>query len=199
MTSGDILEIAVGTGVVTRARGYCRSRSPSRTSLRCGHSRARAGIAGRVHALNQVKRLWSLARSRGIAAQGRHHRHRSEVRNDRRAKSHPGLERVRWHEADALALPFGDHLFNCVLYQFGVMFFLDKQSAVCEILRVLKPGCRFLFSVWGTREGSIWQVATAAVGQFLSRDPASLVSIVRERYPDFGPSLAAEKLAEHRR
>jgi hypothetical protein len=43
-------------------------------------------------------------------------------------------------------------------------------------LRVLKPGSGFLFSVWGRREGSVWEVATNVVGEFLSRDPASLVS-----------------------
>ena len=93
-----------------------------------------------------------------------------------RAKSHSGLDQVRWQEADALALPFGDRLFDCVLCQFGAMFFPDKPTAFREALRVLRPGCRFLFSVWGKREGSVWEVATNVVGEFLSRDPASLVS-----------------------
>jgi len=37
------------------------------------------------------------------------------------AKSHSGLGRVRWQEADALtlALPFGDRLFDCIICQFG--------------------------------------------------------------------------------
>ena len=98
-----------------------------------------------------------------------------------RAKSHPGVERVRWQEADALALPFGDRGFDCVVCQFGVMFFPDKRAAFGEVLRVLQPGGRFLFSVWGDRRGSIWEVATNIVGEFLSRDPESLVS---PRYDD---------------
>jgi SAM-dependent methyltransferase len=134
MTSGHILEIAAGTGVVTRA--LTRLLPPE--------------VAITATDLNPAMLDW--------------------------AKSHPGLERVRWQEADALALPFGDRLFDCVLCQFGVMFFPGKETAFREVLRVLKPGSRFLFSVWGTREGSIWEVATDVVGGFLSRDPASLVS-----------------------
>lgn len=97
------------------------------------------------------------------------------------AKSHPGMERVRWQEADALALPFGDRLFDCVVCQFGIMFFPDKRAGFREALRVLRPGGRFLFSVWGDRRGSMWDVATNVVGEFLSRDPESMVS---PRYDD---------------
>jgi len=134
MTSGHILEIAAGTGIVTRA--LARVLPPE--------------VAITATDLNPAMLD--------------------------RAKSHSDLERVRWQEADALALPFGDRLFDCVLCQFGAMFFPDKPTAFREALRVLRPGCRFLFSVWGKREGSVWEVATNVVGEFLSRDPASLVS-----------------------
>ena len=46
-----------------------------------------------------------------------------------RAQSHPGSERVRWQQADALALPFDDSTFDAIACQFGVMFFPDKQGA----------------------------------------------------------------------
>jgi ubiquinone/menaquinone biosynthesis C-methylase UbiE len=61
-------------------------------------------------------------------------------------------ERVRWQQADALALPFHDSSFDAVVCQFGAMFFADKQAAFREALRVLKPGGRFLFKVWDRRE-----------------------------------------------
>jgi ubiquinone/menaquinone biosynthesis C-methylase UbiE len=32
---------------------------------------------------------------------------------------------VRWQQADALDLPFGDGAFDLVICQFGVMFFPD--------------------------------------------------------------------------
>jgi SAM-dependent methyltransferase len=134
MTAGHVLEIAAGTGVVTRALARALP----------------AAVAITATDLNPAM----LAR----------------------AKSHPGLERVQWREADALALPFGDHLFDRALCQFGAMFFPDKKAAFREVLRVLRPGGRFLFNVWGEREGSVWEVVTQAVGASLARDPASLVS-----------------------
>jgi SAM-dependent methyltransferase len=75
-----------------------------------------------------------------------------------------------------LALPFGDRLFDCVVCQFGVMFFPDKQAGFREALRVLRPGGRFLFSVWGDREGSVFDMAADVVGGALCRNPASLAS-----------------------
>jgi SAM-dependent methyltransferase len=92
------------------------------------------------------------------------------------AKSHPGLDRVQWRVADALAVPFGDRQFDYVLCQFGVMFFPDKRAAFREARRVLRPGGQFLFSVWGDRKDSPFDVVAQVVGERLSRDPASLVS-----------------------
>src|SRR5215469_11445981 len=57
-----------------------------------------------------------------------------------------------------------------------LMFFPDKVAAFREALRVLRPGSRFLFSVWGSREGSVADVVVTVVGQFLSRDPEALVA-----------------------
>jgi len=93
-----------------------------------------------------------------------------------RAKAHPGLSRVRRQEADALALPFADRQFAYVLCQFGVMFFPDKRAAFREACRVLQPGGGFLFSVWGDRTDSPFELVAQVVGECLSRDPASLVS-----------------------
>jgi len=59
-----------------------------------------------------------------------------------------GLERVKWQQADALALPFPDASFDAVVCQFGVMFFPDRVKGYREARRVLKPGGRFVFNVW---------------------------------------------------
>jgi SAM-dependent methyltransferase len=64
------------------------------------------------------------------------------------AASKPGVERVRFQQADAQALPFPDASFDVVVCQFGVMFFPDRVAGMREARRVLKPGGRYLFSVW---------------------------------------------------
>ena len=134
MTVGQVLELATGTGIVTRALA------------RLLH----ADVAITATDLNPAMLD--------------------------RAKSHPGLERVQWQEADASALPFGDGRFDWVLCQFGVMFFPDKRAAFRETRRVLRRSGRFLFSVWGDRRDSPFEVVAQVVGERLSRPPASLVS-----------------------
>jgi SAM-dependent methyltransferase len=135
MTSGHVLEIAAGTGVVTRELIRMLPKSVVITATDLSQPM-----------LN-------------------------------RAQSHPGSERVRWQQADALALPFDDSGFDEIVCQFGVMFFADKQAAFREALRVLKPGGRFLFEVWDRREEiAIQYAASEIVGRALSLDPASLLA-----------------------
>src|SRR4051812_21930063 len=55
---------------------------------------------------------------------------------------------VKWQVADALSLPFGDGTFDCVVVQFGVMFYPDRVKGFSETCRVLKPGGAFLFNSW---------------------------------------------------
>jgi ubiquinone/menaquinone biosynthesis C-methylase UbiE len=96
------------------------------------------------------------------------------------AKTQLRSARVRWQQADALALPFEDGEFDAVVCQFGVMFFPDKRKAFAEARRVLKPGSRFLFNVWDSLEANdVSLVVTDAVAgcfpenppQFLRRTP----------------------------
>ena len=60
--------------------------------------------------------------------------------------------RVTLRAADAQALPFDDSGFDLVVCQFGAMFFPDRVGAYREARRVLRPGGRFLFSVWDSLE-----------------------------------------------
>jgi len=133
--SGHVLELAAGTGIVTRAM--------ARTLP--------AAVAMTATDLNPAMLV--------------------------QAKSHAGLERVQWQEADALSLPFANQQFDYIVCQFGVMFFPDKVAGFREALRVLRSGGRFLFSVWGDRfPSTVSDVVVTVVGRFLSRDPESLVS-----------------------
>jgi ubiquinone/menaquinone biosynthesis C-methylase UbiE len=61
-------------------------------------------------------------------------------------------EAVRWLQADACSLPFGDRMFDAVAWQFGIMFVPDKGLAAREAYRVLKSGGLFLFNVWDAME-----------------------------------------------
>ena len=57
----------------------------------------------------------------------------------------PGIE---WVLCGAEALDLGDGLFDCVISQFGMMFFADRRKSVDEMMRVLKPGGSLAVAVW---------------------------------------------------
>ncbi len=79
---------------------------------------------------------------------------------------------VTWRQANAQALPFEDASFEAVVCQFGVMFFPDKIGAYREALRVLKPGGRFLFNVWGALDANpVSRVVSDTVAGFFPDDP----------------------------
>ncbi len=56
--------------------------------------------------------------------------------------------KVKWMEIDAHTLPFEDGTFDCIISQFGVMFYNDRLNAFKEAWRVLKPGGTFIFNSW---------------------------------------------------
>jgi SAM-dependent methyltransferase len=59
-------------------------------------------------------------------------------------------------QGDAHQLPFPDSTFDLVSSRFGVMFFQDCVSAMREVRRVLKPGGRACFVVWGPLGQPYW-------------------------------------------
>ncbi len=80
--------------------------------------------------------------------------------------------RAALQPADALALPFPDASFDCVVCQFGAMFFPDKVAGYREARRVLRAGGTFLFSIWdGIEENVFAHVVTQAVGGMFPNDP----------------------------
>ena len=111
MTVGNVLEIAAGTGVVTRAL---------------------------VHTLPEAVSITATDLNPPMLD---------------RARSHAGMARVHWQQANALALPFGEHEFDCAICQFGVMFFADKRAAFRETFRVLKARRPVPVHCLGSRRG----------------------------------------------
>ena len=66
----------------------------------------------------------------------------------RKAAAYLELRNVRFDVASAGHLPFPANAFDAVISRFGVMFFDSPVDAVCEMLRVLKPGKKLALAVW---------------------------------------------------
>ncbi|MDB5422846.1 MAG: SAM-dependent methyltransferase [Phenylobacterium sp.] len=99
---------------------------------------------------------------------------------------------VTWREADAQALPFGDASFDAVVCQFGVMFFPDKAAGFSEARRVLKPGGRFVFSVWDSLEANdISRAVHEAVASLFPDNPPSFYARTPFGYHDEAQIRAA--------
>lgn len=84
--------------------------------------------------------------------------------------------KVTWQACDATRLPFADGAFDCVLCQFGVMFFPSKVDAFKEVRRVLRPGGKFLFNVWDRIEFSpIFMTIADVVAARYPADPPNFL------------------------
>jgi ubiquinone/menaquinone biosynthesis C-methylase UbiE len=55
---------------------------------------------------------------------------------------------VEWLNAPAEALPFNDGQFNCVVSQFGLMYFENQASAIREMMRVVQQDGSLAVVVW---------------------------------------------------
>jgi SAM-dependent methyltransferase len=96
------------------------------------------------------------------------------------AAAKPGMGRVKFRQADALALPFPDRTFDAIICQFGIMFFPDRVAGMREARRLLKPGGRYLFSVWDRMADN---PITAVIVAELTRRYPSHPSWFLERIP----------------
>jgi ubiquinone/menaquinone biosynthesis C-methylase UbiE len=93
--------------------------------------------------------------------------------------------RIKWRQADALALPFENAAFDLVCCQFGAMFFPDRSSAYREAKRVLKPGGHFLFSVWDRIEENVFaDDVTNALAKIFPNDPPRFLARTPHGYHD---------------
>jgi ubiquinone/menaquinone biosynthesis C-methylase UbiE len=87
-------------------------------------------------------------------------------------------ESVEWKQADATDLPFDDQSFDGVACQFGLMFFPDKERALRETYRLLKPGGVFLFSVWDKIEtNDLPYIAHTIIAKFFDDKPPDFYEV----------------------
>jgi SAM-dependent methyltransferase len=83
------------------------------------------------------------------------------------AEAAPALQ---WRQGDAMAMPFADRAFTVVVSQFGLMFMVDRATALREMWRVLSPGGRLAVAVWASVEDAagyktLVDVAAPLVGE----------------------------------
>lgn len=102
--------------------------------------------------------------------------------------------RIQWRQADALHLPFEEASFDVVCCQFGVMFFPDRVAGYAEARRVLRPGGRFVFSVWDRiEENAFADEVTNAVATVFPQDPPRFLARTPHGYHDV--ALIREELS----
>ena len=83
----------------------------------------------------------------------------------RRRAAAQGLGNMTFRTADMLALPDADAAFDRVICRFGLMFCPAPAQAAAEALRVLKPGGRVAYLVWGPRAETTMFVVFAAAAE----------------------------------
>jgi ubiquinone/menaquinone biosynthesis C-methylase UbiE len=105
-----------------------------------------------------------------------------------------GLKNLRYQKADAESLPFPDGSFDGVTCRFGAMFFAEPVRAMRECLRVLRPGGRAAFVVWGGPQQPFFGVTVGVLRRFVTLPepapgaphifrfaaPGSLAEVLRE-------------------
>jgi len=144
LSPGAVLEVAAGSGVVTRALAPRLSTNASYT----------------VTDLNQPMLDYAASRQ-------------------------PADPRLKWRQADALALPFEEAAFDLVICQFGAMFFPDRTAGYREARRVLKPGGHLLFSVWDRIEENVFaDDVTNALATIFPDDPPRFLARTPHGYHD---------------
>jgi len=77
------------------------------------------------------------------------------------------VSNISFRTADMCALPDDDASFDRSICRFGLMFVPEPQRATAEVFRVLKPGGRAGFMVWGPREDTTMFTVFAEVADRL--------------------------------
>lgn len=90
----------------------------------------------------------------------------------RRRAEAQGCDNIRFEVADMQALPFPDAAFDRVTCRLGLMYAPDADKALREARRVLKPGGRAVYVVWGPQENNTqFLVSDSVLEEVLGLDP----------------------------
>lgn len=95
------------------------------------------------------------------------------IEKGRQIGSETGID---WRLGDMADLPFEDGSFDGVLCQQGIQYFGDRNRALREIVRVLVPGGRFVFSVWRPiRYSPFYAVLQEILGRYVNPEAAQIL------------------------
>lgn len=99
------------------------------------------------------------------------------VETARKRADNLDLSIMRFACGDMLALPFASAAFDCVTCRFGLMSVDDKITAAREARRVLKPGGRVAYVVWGDydQNPAFW-LPRRTVAAFLGKEDGAAPS-----------------------
>lgn len=87
-------------------------------------------------------------------------------------------ELIRFEQADATALQYDKDRFDYVICQFGVMFFPDKKASHTDVLRVLKPGGSYFFTLWDSFEVNTFAgYIHETIARFFPGDPPGFYKV----------------------
>lgn len=135
VTNGKILELACGTGQVTRV---IRHKNPDADIIATDLNPDMISVAEKIS----------------------------------------GDKNIKWQVMDAQEIQFADNSFDVVICQFGIMFFPDKQKAINQAYRVLKPGGKFILSTWDKIETQhVTLIANDIIKSFFPNDPPMFFNV----------------------
>lgn len=93
---------------------------------------------------------------------------------------------ITWDTVNAEEIPYSSDEFDALICQFGIMFFPDKQKALGEVFRVLKPGGTITFNTWDSLENNmIAKIADDVITEMFPVDPPPFYKVPFSMYdPD---------------
>ena len=92
------------------------------------------------------------------------------------AKSLPLIQgaAIEWHEKSAYELPLNDQTVDVVLCAQTLQFIKDRELALSEMYRVLKPGGRVVMSLWSDiEENPYFHILADAVSKHVGEETAA--------------------------
>ena len=93
-----------------------------------------------------------------------------------------GITNVEFHYGRAESIPADDSSFDVLLASLSLMYVIDRRAAAREIGRVLRPGGRFVASVWAAPDKCDIVLFQQTAGGFAPRPPV----------PGVGPGAMAD-------